>query len=426
MGLGISVTAPLGFLKSRATNKIKSYFNALSSPVPHRQVSVYDRGEQMEVSLFPFEENVYVTFDKSTVTISAKTNSAGPGYHAHVVAMIDDLAAKTGLKVTASSVEDETGYYANRDFSALQDSMFDWLEALSYNVLQQFRNSDYTGLSICMPLEITPATEDHFASYPLGYLNEGYFDRVINAKQSGDRQEKKAVCSQFFIWWDQPMDAAFYKKCALATMWADIQWVPPHDDAETALYDSALACLEKAYEREPHRLYPAQEWMELAALREDTALSAALTERFGPRDLEYVSDLGFMRGNVNCLFANGWRLARPGAMRYEFDEANVWWDDKRTIRASVITVAPKSGGTVDNQALLADVGQDEDYVPYDGLKNKDIAAKIMHKPTKEDGEDVFLMCLLAAYNNQLLILSVYYENPEEKSWAESVCASITA
>lgn len=425
MGLGISVTAPLGFLKSRTTNKIKNYFNSLSSPVPHRQVSVYDQGEQMQVSLFPFEENVYVTFDKNTVTISAKTNSAGPGYHAHVVALIDDLAAKTGLKVTASSVEDETGYYADRDFGALQDSMFDWLEALSYNVMEQCGNSNYTGLSICMPLEITPAAEDYFASYPLGYLDEGYLERVINAKKSGDCHEKEAVCSQFFIWWSPSMDAEFYKKCALATMWADIQWIPPHGDAETALYDSALTCLEKAYERDPHLAYPVQEWMELAALREDAALSATLAERFGPRDPGYVSNLGFMRGNVNCLFANGWRLTRPGAMRYEFDEANVWWDDTRTIRASVLTVAPKDG-VVDNQALLADVGQDEDYVPYDGLKNKDIAAKILHQPTKENGEDVFLTCLLAAYNNQLLILSVYYENPEEKPWAQSVCASITA
>jgi hypothetical protein len=44
------------------------------------------QGDVLHVSLFPVEEDIEFSVDSQRVTCSAKTSTAGPGYHAHVIA----------------------------------------------------------------------------------------------------------------------------------------------------------------------------------------------------------------------------------------------------------------------------------------------------------------------------------------------------
>ena len=269
-----------------------------------------------------------------------------------------------------------------------------------------------------MSLDCFPDDNTHFACSSLGFWDKSYFDQI----KSSDCD--LSAFGEFFIWWNKAQDASFYKKSALAIIWFDLNWLPPVNEESTARYRSAMTCLEKAYSLNPHDEYPIAEWLEIANLIQDENLSAMLATRFlGAQGID-TPTLGFCRGNLRSLVPGGFHITHPGKLYSEYNDGMAWWDGKRTIRATVLTVTLKEGVEPSNETLLGSGINSGDFEPFRKLKNREIAAQIKHSVIDENGKPVFMTQLEAAYNNNLLILSIFYEAEQDKDWAIEICASV--
>ena len=423
MGLGITMSIPTtGLFKEKTLKKIRMYFEGVAPVVPGRDVYIYEDDGGFQVRLVPFEENVFVQFEENQAVVSAKTNSAGPGYHAYFVDVLDSLVRETGAKLSSENVEDETDYYAVRDFNALQDSMAAWAVSLANLLVENYGGQDYKNLAVSMPLEQTPVSEHGFVCYPLGYLDEVTFRKMQR------KENLETILPRFFLWWDQGPTADFYRKAALSIMWQDINWLPPLVTDEGSVYDtayrSALACLEKAWALDETLAYPESEWIEMAALLGDEALSETLKRRF-PQGSQKEPTIGFLRGWVNSLLPAGWRIEHPGMMYFDGSDGSVWWNDELTLRVSVLSFQPGEGETSDPNETLRSVHKDEPFEPFI-LKNKNVPAKILTEQIEEDGKTLWQMTLIAASGNTLLIATQYYADKETENLALKICGSLAA
>lgn len=131
MGIGICITSEILkdglFKKPIKQNKLfDAILAALKSSLPvELQKSVFSSTIElncMNVELHPAEEPVEFTIDNGTLKFSAKTNSAGPGYHAYLVDTLETVERQLGLTWNWSDgsddMGDETSFHSTRDFIA--------------------------------------------------------------------------------------------------------------------------------------------------------------------------------------------------------------------------------------------------------------------------------------------------------------------
>jgi len=408
MGLGLTVWYPVGKGKGTDKKSYENYFRKIASIVPDWETESYFDENGFCVKIVPFEEDVYGSWEDGMLCISAKTSSAGPGYHAYLVELLDRMG------IDPLEVEDETEYYEHRDFERLQSSMMGWLKALSKKIIEM-AGENYSILSINMPLDTVPAENGRLACCPLGYIEKEFFERAERDEVSGQ---------EFFVWWNEQQDAKFYKNCAMSLMWCDINWLVPETEVEQRAIRAVLSCLEKAYSMDSKQDYPTAEWMELAQLSEDQKSIKKLKTIFGEGGTPSV---GYLRKNINSSI-NGWRIEHSGMMHYELDDngTKVWWDDDMTIRASTITVKFNEDVENKSESLLKSVLEGEtDYERF-SPRNKETPAAIQHVQIEEDGELLWQTRLFATSENVLLIISIYYPENAFREKAIEICSSVVA
>jgi len=416
MGLGIYLHYPLEDSGKASKEGYEQFFRGLTSVIPDWEIKCDFEESGFRVGLVPFEEEVYGNYEDGELHISARTNSAGPGYHAYLVDILDRLPA------APLAVFDETDYYEHRDYQKLQDSMNSWLQGLSNALTQEGQYSDTESLSISLSLQMIPMDDEHFTCCPLGFFDRAFFEKAIKGESNN---------SEFFIWWNQETDALFYRNSALYLMWYENNWLAPVLDSEFEILRATLSCLEKAYSLSEHLHYPVAEWLELAELDGDPAQiqkAQQLQHKGQAFSTKSVNvKLGYRKGQVSSQIIGGWRLVHDGKMHFERDEDGtaIWWDQDRTVRVSLISLALKEGTDSSNESLLQSVIQDESGYESFALKNSEAAAAIQHSQiTEEDGELCQQTRLFVALNNELLILSVYYPDKNNRDWATSICANL--
>ena len=91
MGLGFTMCFPVGNGANTSKEYYEKYFSGLSSVVPEWNTIFSSDDEGFRLKLVPFEENVYGNWEDGQLRISARTNSAGPGYHAYLIDVMDKL-----------------------------------------------------------------------------------------------------------------------------------------------------------------------------------------------------------------------------------------------------------------------------------------------------------------------------------------------
>ena len=414
MGLGFSAWFPVGKGSDTSRERYEEYFSSIPSIIPNWDTQYRSGEDWFRLTLVPFEEDIYGTWEGGKLLISARTNSAGPGYHAYLVDLIDRLGIKP------AKVEDETGYYGNRDFRLLQNEMSKWLSGLSEQLLSM--DEDYSDLSVSLAVDWFPGNTGQFANCQLGPFERRFFERAQNDRSAG---------SEFFVWWDMEQNALFFRNVALNLIWCRNNWLQPETDLEYETVAATLACLDKAYSSDPGLDYPAAEWKELADLSGtggfDTVYSNMMKEfrlRYGntPPKLR-----GYMRGMIRSNVA-GWYFTHIGKMHYDVEEdgSPVWWDDRMTIRMTTFTVEPRAGTKSNSEALLRAVTEKEKDCEPLSLRTKEIAACIQHLQIEEDGEPLHMTRLTAALDNRLMIMSFYYADEKDREQAVNVCVSVTS
>ena len=420
MGLGFTMYFPLENSGNYSKKNYEKYFSGLSSVVPEWNTAFSSSSEGFCVKLVPFEEEIYGDWELSTspqgevsrvesrLRVSAKTNSAGPGYHAYLIDIMDKLG------IEPLEVEDETGYWENRDFGLLQEEMSEWLRGLGAQILKMSKTGEYKNIAVSLEIDNLPEDSNHLTCCPLGYFEKEFYEKT----QSGSSNSK-----EFFIWWNREQDALFYRNCALNLIWCENNWLPPEMDDERMIAAATLGCLEKAYTMDTCLEYPEPEWLELALLTDDKALLNTIQKRFGAAK---NAALGYRRGTI-CSNANGWRISHSGQMHFdtEDDGTLVWWDDDRTIRVSTLSFRWKEEIKPDSEALLKDAISNEEGCERFSLRDGQIAAAIQHTQIEENGEPLWQTRLTAALTDKLLILSIYYIDESDRNWAAEICASVT-
>jgi len=402
MGLGIAVWLPI---EDRGKSYFEEYFRDLKHVIPHMIAPIFDEGGFC-VRAVSFEQDIMGVWQDDMLMIEAKTNSAGPGYHAYVCELID------GLGVAPVKIDDETGYFENRDYAALQRAMEDWLRAVGMQILQISKSGEYSNIAVSMTLDWSPVS-GHFTCCPLGNFDIDFFKGIQTRDDFGH---------EFFIWWNKERDARFYRNVAVNMMLCDINWLPPQDDFEAHAIKLVLDCLDTASGLDPALDYPAAEWIELANLAGNTTLAKMLTNLYPDAG---EARLGYKRGLI-ASNANGWRFTHDGKMHFavENDITVVYWNDRLTIRATSFAVEFEDAVANKTETLLNDFTQDAGYAPFTQLRNPDIMAKIMQQTIEEDGQVMQETVLCAALENTAILLTIYYDNEDDRGMALAICQSL--
>jgi len=411
MGIGISITASLpkkGFFdntysKSNLFTGLTKHFEA-SLPVELQENVFWHHieGDSLFLQIHPAEEPIEFIFEKSALSFSAKTNSAGPGYHAYLIEILEEIESIIEIKWQWFDEEnicgDETDYYKSRDFEALQDNMLSWLQSLANHLAESI---DLESMLISMPIGY-PLIEDSILT-PMGFRTKEWFVDVHKEKIEILRKSGATI----FPWWNKGFTDSFWYNCALTKAWVDLPWHTAYDDEERDEYDFVLDCFKKAVEMNPDLVIPQSEIDEINNYLDDEELS--------PPPLP--SGIGFKKRIMKRPLTGAWTITLPG---YYYDgienegSSVIYWFGDKTIRGGSMTLETKKDRSITTSDIFNNKPDSDDVLEF--TKGKIIAWA--HIVKNEELDDEF-WCLQGevALNNNLCFITICYENDEDKQWA---------
>lgn len=410
MGLGIYIGAKAEPARLQATEGAEpELLQAIRSAIPlaigdllHTTLSEVSKVEDgLNVYLHPAEEPLEFRLDQGELlTASAKTSSAGPGYHAFLVHFLEDVASQSGLNWDWDNDEaefsDESGYFGDRDFRRLQLEMLKWLRSIARHITEE---DGYSHLSISLPAGFQ-VLGDYFAISSMGYWDRKWFESVAEAPEEA-LYERGA---EFFPWWNQDRDAQFWLNCGLAKAWVELHWHPPKDEYELSDCRNTLKCFETARRLDPSVPVPDREVEELQRLTEQSDLSD-----FRPAD----QGVGFRRRPMRRGLTGGWTIVLPGF--YYGDTENdgttvVYWYGNRTVRGTSLSFkegAPRQPAGSQAQESQREFDFHQGHLTGEAdiewVETEDEAYWQLQGEMRTDGE--------------ICIVTVCFENAADREWA---------
>ena len=358
------------------------------------------------------------------VRVCATTTPAGPGYHAYLCDLLRQFADEFEVTWDTDACDDPTGYFADRDRTAVEVHFRGWLGTACAGLLHHGGRGP---LSLGLPAA-------HGLTYPAEVLTPlGPRDRDWLAAVVADPQRG----CDFFAWWDPKLDAAFYRNRALCRLWCDFPWRPPLTDAEGELADQVANDLATAYKLDPAAELPWREWLEvLAAIEDDeeeytvTPTDPSLVEAVTQRSWEgdpSAPRVGYRRHPVRVQLCGGWSVEVPGDFAREWDGERTWtgWNRSRTVWFHALGFH-KPDGSRPTAAEAVEVGRrslpEGDVLP--GIEGNGFCGEAVYGPTEEDGRSVWRVSGVAAVPGQLAVCNVYTESPDDRDWAVRTWVSL--
>lgn len=291
------------------------------------------------------EDLIFVGAGNGRLVVSARTDTAGPGYHVFVCDLLrrmgEDLEVQWAPRDEAEEVGDPTGYFHQPEGGGrrgeVEAAALAWLSSAARRLLEE-RRFDATR---ALPLSLRAGTEFELRTVagasgaavatPLGPRDAAWLQRVAEDPFEG---------VDVFPWWENGTGARVRLARALCRMWTDVRWRPPIlDDERDAMRDVA-AQLELAWRADPTLSFPWREWQEVlgylgigGTVAEEVRDRAAATGN-GP-------SIGYRRGDVRIAVGGAWSIRVPGsfAERVEADGSFHGWDHRRDVRFQAIPVA---------------------------------------------------------------------------------------
>jgi hypothetical protein len=407
LGLQRGVDHPLAALEAEA--------RAFASESPAPLCDWYSASvgrESATITLFPSEEPIELSVAETFVVCSAKTSTAGPGYHAHVVSLFDRWQQKLGAAwIPAEDGEpgDEAGYFVERDFDALQVAMTHWLRGLS-KMLMEDRFEEVANLSIGMPMNGPRPETNAFATSTMGEWPRSFFARIA----SGDDEVCEREASRFFPWWDEGVTRENLHAFALCRAWLDLRWIgggPDDEPDEWQLASQVVSAYQRGVSRDPAT----------SALPELDALASALRTPAEPR-VPLETGIGFRRRAMIHVLPGGWTVSAPGYFSRldEDDGTTVLYFIDRTIRVSSFRF--DGDPPLSPEALLQSM---EELAGAERLELAKPHLSARMKRYYSDEESCHVVEAHVAKAGGLCFVSIYYEDAADAGWACAVAASIT-
>lgn len=308
--------------------RIATRTEAYCAQVPLGYAATGDEETRLDVTILATEEPISFVVEGADVVVSARTSGGGPGYHAHVVRLLDHLAESLQLGWRADDNEgDDAGYWRTRDFVRLQQEMADWLRQIAVIVSNEADKSSLLGIAVGLNLDPRFAILPGHAATPDGFRPLSYFRGIAG---SGDAEILLAAAA-WFPWWNEKPDASDWERLGRGMLWTRVKWHSRESPGDHAISGAALACFDRARKLDPHLVLPKSEIAELERLR------APGSDDFVPAK----HGIGYFRLDHRRELGAGWSIEAPGWWWNDIEDGHtvLIHDQTVTIRATALTVS---------------------------------------------------------------------------------------
>lgn len=372
----------------------------------------YERNENtLQVTLHPCEEPVYFEFFDTYLLCSAKSNSVGPGYHAYLVKLMEQLGEQLNITWTwrgedgENSYEDETGYYEQRDFAQLQTEMVRWLKALCQHYSAETEEGP---IMISVPPGFPRMKGDYFALSPLGRWEKEWFEKVAALEP----EDLHWAGKEFFIWWEEESDAQFFKQTGIALLNIDCPWHYPVDEKENKTLLLIDQCFEEARKTEPFIELPDDDWTTIENFLSESETDLA--------DTGY----GFRKELMTFDLAGEWLIDLHGSMYHSIeDNTEVYYDHERTVRSLAYQLSDQRQS--DSEYAATFFNNNEHTAGAEVIySTTTLAGKAIIYFNQDEDEEYWILQGVRVGNEKFLLSTICYPTAEDKEWAIETWNSI--
>lgn len=245
------------------------------------------------------------------IVLSGRTSTCGPGYHAFMIDVIDQLKKTYKLEFAEDDENlDETDYFSHRNFPDLQQQHANWLKAVASGVLGNARDGADNQM-ISLPIDaIVPIGSAGKILTPRGPIEL----KVLKQIEVASNPVLLDLAAGWFPWWDRSPSALDWVRTAKTLMWVDVPWHVPAGENETHLVSAAVKCCKLAKSADPAVDLPANEVRELEFFLTNGSPNSTRPSPEG---------IGYRRGQCTRYVGSGWSCEVPGYW-YEFQDDDNW------------------------------------------------------------------------------------------------------
>lgn len=248
------------------------------------------REDSLSLSLHPGEERIVLHLAEGRFVGKARTNGAGPGFHAFLVELLDFVAHEFHL---AWEVEDPSGYWQDRDRSALEMAHVDFLRRIVENILEGGEGEFWT---LNFPTRRTVIDAPFAIITPTGPWELEQVEAVVAAKTPEEM-------SRFFPWWNE-IDGRYWFGVAQALRWMEVIWNSYDPPGQLEVRRACLSAFEKSKQLDPTLSLPIPE------IRRIEHLVAGRSVRPVEAEGDFIG--GYRLYRHRWTIANRWDLELPG------------------------------------------------------------------------------------------------------------------
>jgi hypothetical protein len=372
------------------------------------------------LKLHPAAEAVEVAaLGRGRLLVSAKTSSAGPGYHAYLCDLLKRLGK--ALRVTWDPPEEEgdegTRYFHAGDRAALEGELLRWLADMAVMVRENMSKGG-GWYSVSMPLGHHYQSDDQVVT-PLGFRDAAWFAAVADDPRAG---------IDIFPWWEEGQGAHYLLNRALCLMWAEVRWRPPINDDEIALYESVINLLRQAHALDPSQDYPWREWHEMnrhfaacGGEQMEPTLAAQVARRAARVRKKPL--VGYRRRPVKVDLPERWAVTIPGSFAEEWEDNHAtWsaWDSVCSLWVTTYTFLNKDGTPLTAEETLAQ-SRDRAGERFDYQGGKVIGRAFLDHVTKDEEDEgeasYWRLCGRSASAGHLAGFTICFTDPAYRQWA---------
>ncbi|MBM3992863.1 MAG: hypothetical protein FJ303_01705 [Planctomycetes bacterium] len=376
------------------------------------------------VQIHPCAEDVEISVPEPGVcVVSAKTSTVGPGYHIFLCellhAMSEELGVIWGL-ATNEDGGDETGYFYQRDASAVRHEMLRWLSAVAGIVTENCKKSSDIGVRmVSMPLYRSYPDQAGILT-PLGPRSPEWFSHLVHHPEDG---------IEFFPWWPDAIGAEFFLGRALSRMWQDLRWRAPITEEEGELLMDIHFDLERALHLDPSVAIPWREWGEMLNYfneffgyvefeHEDTSEEGI--QHRAASDGARTTPIGYRRGRVEVTLTGGWSLTIPGTFAEQWEQnGETWsaWHGGRTIWFTSWSVTGEDDRTLNAGEILDTRPWPEERGGIIEYQAGLIHGRAIFAPHEENGQPMWNLKGYSAVEGNFCLCNIFVQNEADRDWA---------
>ncbi len=351
---------------------------------------------------------VYVTLGKhGKIILDSSTSLLGAGFHHEVCLFIEKLIPYMGNVV----VQDETGYYADRDLEKLHKEHFvKYLKQLVEELTKNIDANDLAnGKQYGMKLvhwninHYTPETINNSIATPYGRFS---YKRILEIKEKELYEE---FAQDFYIWSKIEKDAIFFRNAALNIMWDHLHYFRSKKYAqELFLNRQVIMLLEEAVKRDVNVPFPIKEYLEVCKLADHRPIQ---TKHLKDYNAEYT--IGYRKGIVFQRFGKI-NVAADGVLLFEELELPTWFssdDDWKNIEVG--------GNVFETQAEM-----DEEFnTLHEKLKKETLMQEVVVENAKAyigyagKNDNYHVSFALVANDLQITTVTFKYKSKKNHAWA---------